>query len=144
MTAYIHELPRSERPWAFGIEFDWSPEMVDALKNELPSRSRKWNPDARQWYVRESVIGTVLYLAKKHCGGHEWLEFDDADDARQDLTTDKALATLHLLPSAPPWLISTAYKALAKRMHPDAGGDLRAMQAVNAAYEFLSAVEVRE
>jgi curved DNA-binding protein CbpA len=44
---------------------------------------------------------------------------------------------LHLLPTAPPELIKVAFYCLAKLYHPDRGGDLARMQAVNSAWEKL-------
>ena len=42
---------------------------------------------------------------------------------------------LHLRPDAPSEVIEAAYRALAKRLHPDAGGSVVAMAAVNSAYD---------
>jgi len=49
----------------------------------------------------------------------------------------EAFEVLHLRESAPPELIDAARRCLAKLNHPDVGGDLRQMQAVNAAYDTL-------
>jgi hypothetical protein len=37
-------------------------------------------------------------------------------------------------------IISTGYKALAQRLHPDHGGDLRAMQALNATAAWIKEI----
>jgi hypothetical protein len=46
----------------------------------------------------------------------------------------EAYAKLMLLPGASPALVRAAYRALARRHHPDAGGDPAAMQRLNDAY----------
>jgi len=58
-------------------------------------------------------------------------------------TSDHRLATLHLLPSAPPELVEAAYRCLSKLHHPDRVAPSerdrahREMVAVNAAYTEL-------
>lgn len=49
----------------------------------------------------------------------------------------QALSVLGLPPNATPDQIKRRYRALAKRYHPDRGGDQRQMQRIIAAYEFL-------
>jgi len=44
---------------------------------------------------------------------------------------------LHVSPSAHPDVIAAAYRALARRHHPDVGGDQRAMATLNRAWEVL-------
>jgi hypothetical protein len=44
---------------------------------------------------------------------------------------------LHILPSAPPEVVRAAHRALARRYHPDAGGDTLTMQRINHAADQL-------
>jgi DnaJ-domain-containing protein 1 len=60
-----------------------------------------------------------------------------ANPARQVLERQQALAVLGLPPNATRQQIKRRYRALAKRYHPDRGGDQRQMQRIIAAYEFL-------
>jgi hypothetical protein len=46
-------------------------------------------------------------------------------------------ATLHLLPSAPAEVVNAAHKALVNLHHPDRGGDMATMQAINAAVDHV-------
>lgn len=48
-----------------------------------------------------------------------------------------AYAVLWLRPGAPPAVVRAAYRALAARHHPDAGGDPGVMRRLNAAYAAL-------
>lgn len=61
----------------------------------------------------------------------------DANPARTLLQRQQALTVLGLPPHATPQQIKRRYRALAKRHHPDKGGDQRQMQRIIAAYEFL-------
>jgi len=49
----------------------------------------------------------------------------------------QALAVLGLPPNATRQQIKRRYRSLAKRYHPDRGGDQRQMQRIIAAYELL-------
>jgi DnaJ-domain-containing protein 1 len=57
--------------------------------------------------------------------------------ARPLVQRQQALAVLGLPPNATPQQIKRRYRALAKRYHPDRGGDQKQMQRIIAAYEFL-------
>jgi DnaJ-class molecular chaperone len=61
----------------------------------------------------------------------------NANPARSLVQRQQALAVLGLPPTATPQQIKRRYRALAKRYHPDRGGDQRQMQKIIAAYEFL-------
>ena len=60
-----------------------------------------------------------------------------ASPARSALERKQALAVLGLPANATPAQIKQRYRKLAKRYHPDLGGDPRQMQRLTAAYEFL-------
>lgn len=64
-----------------------------------------------------------------------WLS--GSNPARSVLQRQQALAVLGLPPNATTQQIKRRYRALAKRHHPDCGGDPREMQRIIAAYEFL-------
>jgi DnaJ-class molecular chaperone len=61
----------------------------------------------------------------------------NANPARSLIQRQQALAVLGLPPTATPQQIKRRYRTLAKRYHPDRGGDQRQMQKIIAAYEFL-------
>src|SRR6266567_9494991 len=60
-----------------------------------------------------------------------------ANPARPLMQRQQALAVLGLPLNATPQQIKRRYRTLAKRHHPDRGGDQRQMQRIIAAYEFL-------
>lgn len=57
--------------------------------------------------------------------------------ARPLMQRQQALSVLGLPPNATPQQIKRRYRALAKRHHPDRGGDQQQMQRIIAAYEYL-------
>ena len=61
----------------------------------------------------------------------------EANPARPLLQRQQALSVLGLPPNATPQQIKRRYRTLAKRYHPDRGGDQRQMQRIIAAYELL-------
>jgi|SRR5450755_19017 DnaJ-domain-containing protein 1 len=61
----------------------------------------------------------------------------NGNPARILVQRQQALAVLGLPPNATPQQIKRRYRSLAKRHHPDRGGDQRQMQRIIAAYEFL-------
>ena len=61
----------------------------------------------------------------------------NANPACSIIQRQQALAVLDLPPTATPQQIKRCYRTLAKRHHPDRGGDQRQMQKIIAAYEFL-------
>ncbi len=50
----------------------------------------------------------------------------------------EAATVLNVRPDADHLVVKAAYHALAKRYHPDQGGDTATMQRVNAAYDYMS------
>jgi len=60
-----------------------------------------------------------------------------ANPARALLERQQALSVLGLPANATPQQIKRRYRTLAKRYHPDRGGDQRQMQRIIAAYEYL-------
>jgi DnaJ-domain-containing protein 1 len=61
----------------------------------------------------------------------------NANPARSFVQRQQALSVLGLPPNATQQQIKRRYRSLAKRYHPDRGGDQRQMQRIIAAYEFL-------
>jgi len=66
-----------------------------------------------------------------------------ANPARPILQRQQALAVLGLPANATPEQIKRRYRKLAKRHHPDCGGDPKEMQRIIAAYEFLEKERAR-
>lgn len=69
--------------------------------------------------------------------GMRTIWMSNANPARMLLQRQQALAVLGLPANATPEQIKHRYRQLAKRYHPDRGGDQREMQRIISAYEFL-------
>lgn len=138
MTAYVYELEPEHAPWRWALAFDYSPEMVAAIKANIPSRQRTWKPDLKQWWFKPGQLPSIEALARLHCGAVAYVRRDGDLEPAVPAETAAAYRALYLVPGAPPELIKAAYRILAKRVHPDAGGTTEQMQRVNAAYAELA------
>ena len=61
-----------------------------------------------------------------------------ANPARTLIERQQALNVLGLPPNATPQQIKRRYRTLAKKYHPDRGGNQKQMQRIIAAYEYLT------
>jgi DnaJ-domain-containing protein 1 len=86
-------------------------------------------PPKQQSFV--SLLLEVLRLGVQAIWG------SSANPVRPLLERQQALAVLGLPPNATRQQIKRRYRALAKKHHPDRGGDQREMQRIIAAYELL-------
>ncbi|MDQ3694364.1 MAG: J domain-containing protein [Chloroflexota bacterium] len=107
---------------------------------------RAWEPDKKCWLIASSWVNRVRRLLEQAFGPCRIeTPAGGTGSAAYEPTpirpSDAALRTLHLLPSAPPALIESAYRCLARVHHPDAGGDTEAMRNLNAAIATLRGYE---
>ena len=79
-----------------------------------------------------SLLWDVLRLGMKA------LWENRANPARSIVERQQALNVLGLPPNATPQQIKRRYRTLAKRYHPDRGGNQQQMQRIIAAYEYLT------
>ena len=137
--ATIYQLQAKDAPWRYAVKCDYNAELVAALKQNIPSRKRKWCPDIRQWWFRDEVMESVLVLLERYCSNVRHSNGRAYGNASIPLDRAAAYRTLHLLPSAPEDLVKAAYRTLSKLHHPDVGGATSAMQQLNEAYNRLKA-----
>jgi len=100
----------------------------------------------REWVCPASAEDRLRAWADRWATRQEWEEprhtgqHDRATAGPQtplDTAMRNAYARLHLLPSAPPELVTAAYRTLTTLHHPDHGGDTSAMIAINQAVATL-------
>ncbi|HLJ32965.1 MAG TPA: J domain-containing protein [Ktedonobacteraceae bacterium] len=84
-----------------------------------------------------ALLWDVLRLSMRSLWGNR------ANPARAMMERQQALRVLGLPSNATPEQIKRRYRTLAKRYHPDRGGDQHEMQRIIAAYEFLSKERTR-
>jgi len=89
-------------------------------------------------HVDYSGLGTELQMVIAQEKG-SWTLRDTKKQATvtRDKSLDKleAYATLFLTPAAPDFIIEAVWKALARKHHPDHGGDSEAFKTYNAAHK---------
>ena len=135
--------PQIQRRWdgAVTLTFPYDAYLVDALKVAIPGHARAYDPAAKSWTITPAYAHVAARLMHdvfpdvETVGATNPPPFDHGRPARDD-----PWATLHLLPSAPPELVSAAHRCLAKLTHPDVGGDTALMQRINGAVESIREV----
>jgi hypothetical protein len=121
-------------------------EAIDALKNHISPQYRVFDGETRQWLINgiasRSLHGWLEAMEEEYDAEAVWdgekRERENAPKSKQP-TTAELYAALHLLPTAPPELVKSAYRLLASLNHPDHGGDELAMKRLNLIYEKLKA-----
>ncbi len=131
--------------------------FVEALKAALPAGTRWWDADEKVWEAERRHLETIVRLARDFYTQVLVDEFDDEEDAGPKRHRRESRGQAHR--EAPggangqaatsPWaalqrfMRPTDYAALrrilAKRYHPDTGGDAAAMTEINQLFDKLGA-----
>jgi hypothetical protein len=112
--------------------------MLEALKAAIPYRFRDWDPARKVWTIEPAYADLAIEMLLAH--------FPDAEIPLRGRTRTTPIApppgnpfaVLHLLPSAPPEVVDAAFRALAKKFHPDKGGDPAVMRQLAEAHTVLT------
>lgn len=105
------------------VRFAFDEEAVELVKATIPSPARRWDRSVRAWVIEAMFVAD---LARAFASiGYQVLGLDEPQAG-----STWAAAMFSQLPER---LHDPAFKALTKVLHPDMGGDLRAMQALNDA-----------
>jgi hypothetical protein len=123
------------------IRTPYDAQLVDDLKYEVPPPYTVWDKPSRTWRVAPPYDTAALSVLSRY------FPFADVEDhpRRRSFTTHQAHAchcdadhkVLSVCEGAPPDVVKTTYKALAKVNHPDRGGDHIVMQCLNEAVECI-------
>ena len=115
----------------------YDPDLVEVLKTMIPSYDRTWDTIAKTWYLApEWAEGLIDTLRERG------MTVTDTRPPPPQPTTmaltvsrelHEACLALHITPDAPVAVAEASFKALAKRHHPDVGGDTATFQQLNAA-----------
>ncbi len=126
----------------------YNPAFVEDLKRTLRFPDRKWDADDKIWIISLQHEQTIVDLCRKHYGDVHVVRPKRTSDGTQSRPSSSAIQTpydvLHVKPTAPAEVIGAAYRALARKYHPDVSGSPDAhqrMQELNSAYQ---QIEVRE
>jgi hypothetical protein len=125
----------------FSVPYDR--EWIAAVKGSVPADSRDWDPRAREWSIWPPYGATVIQLTREMFPGT--VGPDSGRGGRPNSNTppadevSDAFVALHLRETAPPELVDSAYRCLAKLAHPDRGGTHEQMLTLTAAHDALKA-----
>ena len=115
--------------------------FVDTLKAQVPAAYRRWNPDTKTWMVQGPYDTTAIRVLRQFFSS---AEIDEKPGSRPIFTQrsgcscDAAHKALYVCQDAPLDVVKAVYRVLAKKNHPDAGGDQERMRAINSAYERIT------
>jgi hypothetical protein len=134
MAAQVEYLPDGSA----AVSFTYRRQVVDLLKTHIPADCRAYDPDLKIWYVAAPWCNVAKDILMNAFGDVDVSNHrpSPASPIRQ---LDPVFAELHLLPSAPPYVVRAVYREMAKAHHPDRGGATVNMQRVNLAFEQLKA-----
>src|SRR5215218_6922978 len=107
------------------LQAPYDQDFLEDLKQMIPYQYRKWVPETKAW-----LVGCCRAELVSICRAH----YDRViihDENVEAHTSNWAAAMFAELPSH---LHHPVYRALARVLHPDKGGDLDSMQALAAAY----------
>jgi hypothetical protein len=111
----------------------YNPDVVQALKDTIPYAYREWDGAAKVWRIHPEW-GDVL-VQTLEAAGVRVLDKRPVVPLPVVMCSalDQACRQLFVTPDAPLEVAEAAFKALAKRYHPDVGGDTALFQALNDA-----------
>jgi hypothetical protein len=137
---YTNVTPRATRTAAGDVRlcFPFDRRIVTELKHRIPAHARAYDASSKIWTVR-CVYATVAIQLLLGIFPDAVIEEPGRRAEPQPDRGGDHFAALHLWETAPAELIETAYRTLARLYHPDRGGDVLAMQRINAAYGALTA-----
>jgi hypothetical protein len=124
-------LPHDDDRFALRTAFDR--DFVEALKLAIPAPYREWSPEKKTWYIHQEYDTTLTDLVESRGGRVMDKRPVTALAAVIPGPLREACALLCVSPDAPISVAEAAFKAQAKRHHPDVGGDTEMMQRLNNA-----------
>lgn len=127
----------------------WADAKTDLKLNFPHHTNLRYDGDAREWTIPLYMRDRLQRWASAWASRQEWnaasrqgyggqqQRYSGRSQGAQSAGPTSAYAVLHLLPTAPPELVTAAYRMLAQLCHPDHGGDTQMMMALNEAVATL-------
>lgn len=123
-------------------------ERLEDLKWRVPAAERSYDKESKTWFVRDGGVGWLDAWAERWFSTVVRTRDTPSQPGQRTPPPPppprppvdpraEAYAVLWLRPGAPVEVVKAAYRVLSQRHHPDHGGDVRTMQAINRAYEVL-------
>lgn len=112
------------------VSFRYDPEVIGLIKT-LPVWGRRWNPETKEWTVRESFTSELIGLLE--FAGHRVLVTGARAAPPPRLAPRGETWADALLDAVGPQRVEKVHRALVKVLHPDVGGDDELMAQLNRA-----------
>lgn len=113
------------------VEAPYDAGFTETLKSSIPQKKRLWDANDKAWFVVKDQLDKLTHILDQYYDEVILLGFP-----QQSIATD-AWGKLYLTQGAPIEVIQAVYRVLAKKYHPDLGGDVEKMKQINAAYKEL-------
>lgn len=111
--------------WAATLTRSYYPDVTEVRSAEFTEKQARTGYQSRSQWRSNYQSGSYDFGSRKATG--------NPSSNGSSVSTDHQ--TLFVTPDAPKEVIMSAYRALAKLNHPDKGGDVKQMEAINLAYE---------
>jgi hypothetical protein len=116
-------------------DFDGGP-VRDVIYRTARPWHRFYQFEAKAWWISADVFPEVR--AELQRAGFQVRETDPAPTPQPEPDPDDPWGVLGLQPGVPPELVKAVWKAWARKLHPDVGGDEARFRTARAAYERLT------
>lgn len=128
------------------IRMPYDAAAVQYIKDTVPYEYREWDPILKLWTVDDPYAPDICeylthrwpgafthdYGSKEKTAGQEQKRQTFHREAQRPISERRVL---FVTDDAPDCVVDAAYKALSRLYHPDLGGDVVKMQALNAAMD---------
>lgn len=113
------------------VEAPYDAGFTETLKASIPQKKRIWDANDKAWFVVKDQLDKLTHILDQYYDEVILLNFP------AQVTATDAWGKLFLINGAPIEVIQAVYRVLAKKYHPDHGGDVEKMKTVNTAYKEL-------
>mgnify|MGYP001609834074 CR=1 FL=1 len=120
------------------VYFDYDPDLIEDLKDTIPKRARRWDPEDRCWLILPSQKRALTHLLAEH--GHTVKSFErnaPAGGTPRPSPSPNFDPIEALLREIPTEMRAKVYRQLAIALHPDNGGDTELMKRLNVIWDKL-------
>lgn len=123
----------------YQVRFSYDPKLVDHIKASIPSWARTYDPATKTWTILERSYAMKFALDCKSGGLNTVSGLDEDEEKRRKAPPPPPVALPQrnwadeLMGRCTPELRTSLYRALAKVLHTDVGGDGSLMAELNDA-----------
>jgi hypothetical protein len=126
---------------AYRMVTPYNKAFLELFKAAIPGSDRAWDDSSKTWSFTEKYLQGVVALTEKVFGGKATVI---SKDQSQKATTPPSMASspldkviLQFFRALPFEAAQKAYRIAAVSLHPDHGGDMEKMTALNSAWSRL-------